>query len=185
MLILTIFLRCSSQHCPPGCLPAWKGGVWAEAIFCAARGLAAAVWIWLAASTLNRALRWILTHSGRRAITGMVLWACAVAGGFRVRHRLAKFRRAAAVGLLAVLALGLEVFVCNLNFWATPSYTPVDLRPYLTEDADPEAPLTLDEEHNTLTFAGLDRGTVQPAAGGPCLPVRRPPIPRCRIRCSP
>ena len=43
------------------------------------------------------------------------------------------------------------------QFLATHSYTPVDLRPYLTQDADPAAPLTLDEEHTTLTFAGLDQ----------------------------
>ena len=59
--------------------------------------------------------------------------------------------------MLLASALGLELFVCNLNFWATHSYTPVDLRPYLTEDADAEAPLTLNDEHNTLTFAGLDQ----------------------------
>ena len=85
----------------------------------------------------------------------MALWACAVIVGFRLRYRLPRLRTVAAAGLLLAAALGLELFVCNLNFWATHGYTPVDLRPYLTEDADPESPLALDDEHTTLTFVGL------------------------------
>ena len=157
MLILTIFLTLLIAA-----LSAWvparlEGRRMGRGDLLRGPGLAAAVWIWACCIYSKPGLTVDFDAFRAAGITGMVLWACAVAGGFRVRHRLAKFRRAAAVGLLAVLALGLEVFVCNLNFWATHSYTPVDLRPYLTEDADPEAPLTLDEEHNTLTFAGLDR----------------------------
>ena len=157
MLILTIFLTlliAALSAWVPARLEGWRMG---RGDLLRGPGLAAAVWIWACCIYSKPGLTVDFDAFRAAGITGMVLWACAVAGGFRVRHRLAKFRRAAAVGLLAVLALGLEVFVCNLNFWATHSYTPVDLRPYLTEDADPEAPLTLDEEHNTLTFAGLDR----------------------------
>ena len=32
----------------------------------------------------------------------------------------------------------------------------IDLRPYLVNDADPAAPLTLNDEQTTLEFAGLD-----------------------------
>ena len=67
-----------------------------------------------------------------------------------------KLRTPAAVGLLLAASLGIELFVGNLNWLATHSYTPVDLRPYLVNDADPAAPLTLNDEQTTLEFAGLD-----------------------------
>lgn len=57
---------------------------------------------------------------------------------------------------LLAASLGIELFVGNLNWLATHSYTPVDLRPYLVNDADPAAPLTLNDEQTTLEFAGLD-----------------------------
>lgn len=120
-------------------------------------GLVLAVWIWAACIYSKPGLTVGFDAFRLLGIAGMALWTCAVVCGFRLRHRLPRFRTAAAVGLLLASALGLELFVCNLNFWATHSYTPVDLRPYLTEDADAEAPLTLNDEHNTLTFAGLDQ----------------------------
>ena len=120
-------------------------------------GLVAAVWVLSACIYSKPGLTVDFDAFRLLGITGMALWACAVVCGFRLRHRLPRARAAAAVGLLLASALGLELFVCNLNFWASHNYTPVDLRPYLTEDADPEAPLTLNEEHNTLTFAGLDQ----------------------------
>lgn len=76
---------------------------------------------------------------------------------FRLRGTLPrKLRTPAAVGLLLAASLGIELFVGNLNWLATHSYTPVDLRPYLVNDADPAAPLTLNDEQTTLEFAGLD-----------------------------
>lgn len=77
--------------------------------------------------------------------------------GFRLRGTLPrKLRTPVAVGLLLAASLGIELFVGNLNWLATHSYTPVDLRPYLVNDADPAAPLTLNDEQTTLEFAGLD-----------------------------
>lgn len=157
MLILTIFLTLLMAA-----LFAWLPGrldhrkltrtdLWAGP------GLVAAVWVWSACIYSKPGLTVDFDAFRLLGITGMALWACAVVCGFRLRHRLPRARTAAAVGLLLASALGLEVFVCNLNFWASHNYTPVDLRPYLTEDADPEAPLTLNEEHNTLTFAGQDQ----------------------------
>ena len=82
-----------------------------------------------------------------------VLWACGLAAGFR--H--ASGRKWAVAALLLAASLGAEVFVCNLNFWATHNYTPVDLRAYLQEVEDDQNTLTLDDEHTTLTFTGLDQ----------------------------
>ena len=83
--------------------------------------------------------------------------ACGVVCGFRLHGTLPrKLRTPAAVGLLLAASLGIELFVGNLNWLATHSYTPVDLRPYLVNDADPAAPLTLNDEQTTLEFASLD-----------------------------
>lgn len=120
-------------------------------------GVVLGVWAWAVCIYSKPGLTVDFDAFRLLGITAMALWACAVVCGFRLRHRLRRFRRAAVAGLLLAAALGLELFVCNLNFWATHSYTPVDLRPYLTGDTDPEAPLTLDEDHTTLTFAGLDQ----------------------------
>ncbi len=157
MLILTILLTLlvaafflwlpgRLEHRSPNRADLWSGP-----------GLVLAVWLWAACVYSKPGLTVDFDAFRLLGITGMALWTDGVVCGFRLRHRLPRFRTAGAVGLLLAAALGLELFVCNLNFWATHSYTPVDLRPYLTEDADPEAPLTLDEEHTTLTFAGLDR----------------------------
>ncbi len=87
----------------------------------------------------------------------MELLVCGVVTGFRLRQMLpTKLRTPAAVGLLAAAALGLELFVGNLNLLATHGYTPIDLRPYLTADADPTAPIVLNDENTTLQFIGLD-----------------------------
>ena len=129
----------------------------ARADLLAGPGLAAAVWLWAACIYEKPGLAVDFDAFRLLHLTAMTLWACGLALGFRLRKKLPRLRTAAAVGLLAVLALGLEGFVCNLNFWATHGYTPVDLRPWLAEDADPGAPLVLDADHTTLTFAGLDQ----------------------------
>ena len=117
----------------------------------------AAVWLWSACVWSKPGLA--VEFDGFRL--GMILLMQLLAGGvvlgFRLRGKLpAKLRTPAAVGLLLAAALGAEVFVGNLNWLATHSYTPVDLRPYLTADADPDAPLTLNEQNTTLQFDGLD-----------------------------
>ena len=157
MLILTILLTlCIAAVAAylPGRVcqrPLRRADLWAGP------GLVLGVWIWAACIYSKPGLTEDFDAFRMLGITGMALWACAVAAGFRLRHRLPRFRTGAAVGLLLAAALGLELFVCNLNFWATHSYTPVDLRSYLTEAVNPDTPLTLTEEHNTLTFAGLDQ----------------------------
>lgn len=157
MLILTFVLTLLTAA-----LFAWlpsrvEGRALRAADLWAGPGVMLAVWVWAVCIYSKPGLT--VDFDGFRlvGIAGMALWACAVVCGFRLRQRLPRFRTGAAVGLLLASALGLELFVCNLNYWATHSYTPVDLRPYLTEDTDPDATLTLDEEHTTLTFAGLDQ----------------------------
>ena len=59
-----------------------------------------------------------------------------------VRH--ASVRKWTAAALLLAASLGAEVFIGNLNFWATHSYEPVDLRAYLQEAEDDHNALTLD-----------------------------------------
>lgn len=157
MLILTILLTlciAAAFAWLPGRLEHRKPR---PADLAAGPGLVLVVWVWAACIYSKPGLGVDFDGFRLLGIAGMALWGCAVLCGFRLRHLLPRFRRGTAVGLLLVSAVGLELFVCNLNFWATHGYTPVDLRPYLTEDADPEAPLTLNDEHNTLTFAGLDQ----------------------------
>ena len=120
-------------------------------------GVVLGVWAWAACIYQKPGLTAGFDAFRLLGIAGMALWGCAVVLGLRLHGRLPRGRGLAAAGVLLTAALGLEVFVCNLNFWATHNYTPVDLRPYLTQDADPDAPLTLDGEHTALTFAGLDQ----------------------------
>ena len=118
---------------------------------------AAAVWLWAFCIWSKPGLT--VGFDGFRclAINAMVLWACGLVAGFRRLRQGGKHWPIAAAALLLAASLGAEAFVCNLNYWATHSYTPVDLRAYLQEAADDAVPLTLDEEHTTLTFAGLEQ----------------------------
>lgn len=157
MLVLTIFLTLLIAA-----LAAWLPGRLLKrnlirADLWAGPGVVLAVWLWAACVYSKPGLAVDFDGFRLLGIAGMALWACALVTGFRLRERLPRFRIAAAVGLLLAAALGVELFVCNLNFWATHSYTPVDLRPYLVEDPDPNAPLTLNEEHTVLNFGGLDQ----------------------------
>ena len=114
---------------------------------------AALVWLWSFCIWSKPGLTVGFTAFRCVGITAMVLWACGLAAGFR--H--ASGRKWAVAALLLAASLGAEVFVCNLNFWATHNYTPVDLRAYLQEVEDDQNALTLDDEHTTLTFTGLDQ----------------------------
>ena len=120
-------------------------------------GVVLVTWLWALAIYAKPGLTVDFDAFRMAGIAGMALWGCAVVLGFRLRQRLPRLRSAAAGGLLLATALGLELFVCNLNFWATHNYTPVDMRAYLAEETDTETPLILDDEHNVLTFVGLDR----------------------------
>lgn len=120
---------------------------------CCALLPAVLVWLWAACIWSKPGLTIGFDAFRCLGITAMVLWACGLAAGFR--H--ASGRKWTAAALLLAASLGAEVFIGNLNFWATHSYEPVDLRAYLQEAEDDHNALTLDDEHTTLTFTGLDR----------------------------
>ena len=120
---------------------------------CCALLPAVLVWLWAACIWSKPGLTIGFDAFRCLGITAMVLWACGLAAGFR--H--ASVRKWTAAALLLAASLGAEVFIGNLNFWATHSYEPVDLRAYLQEAEDDHNALTLDDEHTTLTFTGLDR----------------------------
>ncbi|MCO7109993.1 hypothetical protein NIA69_13765 [Gemmiger formicilis] len=119
--------------------------------------MSALVWLWAVCVWSKPGLSVGFDAFRLAAIVIMQAIACGAVCGFRLRGTLPrKLRTPAAVGLLLAASLGIELFVGNLNWLATHSYTPVDLRPYLVNDADPAAPLTLNDEQTTLEFAGLD-----------------------------
>ena len=120
---------------------------------CCALLPAVLVWLWAACIWSKPGLTIGFDAFRCLGITAMALWACGLAAGFR--H--ASVRKWTAAALLLAASLGAEVFIGNLNFWATHSYEPVDLRAYLQEAEDDHNALTLDDEHTTLTFTGLDR----------------------------
>ena len=123
----------------------------------AGAGVSALVWLWAVCVWSKPGLSVGFDAFRLAAILIMQAIACGVVCGFRLRGTLPrKLRTPAAVGLLLAASLGIELFVGNLNWLATHSYTPVDLRPYLVNDADPAAPLTLNDEQTTLEFASLD-----------------------------
>ena len=129
----------------------------ARADLSAGAGVSALVWLWAVCVWSKPGLSVGFDAFRLAAILIMQAIACGVVCGFRLRGTLPrKLRTPAAVGLLLAASLGIELFVGNLNWLATHSYTPVDLRPYLVNDADPAAPLTLNDEQTTLEFAGLD-----------------------------
>ena len=157
MLILTILLSLALaalftllpariHHRRPTCADLYAGA-----------GVSALVWLWAVCVWSKPGLSVGFDAFRLAAIVIMQAIACGVVCGFRLRGTLPrKLRTPAAVGLLLAASLGIELFVGNLNWLATHSYTPVDLRPYLVNDADPAAPLTLNDEQTTLEFAGLD-----------------------------
>ena len=116
---------------------------------CCALLPAVLVWLWAAC---------IWSKPGLTTRAKSRTWNMSMCRGGKERKqmkRILTFLLAAA--LLLAASLGAEVFIGNLNFWATHSYEPVDLRAYLQEAEDDHNPLTLDDEHTTLTFTGLDR----------------------------
>ena len=156
MLILTIFLSRprSPLYTPARPYPSRRS---VRADLYAGAGVSALVWLWAVCVWSKPGLSVGFDAFRLAAILIMQAIACGVVCEFRLRGTLPrKLRTPAAVGLLLAASLGIELFVGNLNWLATHSYTPVDLRPYLVNDADPAAPLTLNDEQTTLEFAGLD-----------------------------
>lgn len=158
MLILTIFLTLGVAVCFAW-LPCRIGRrSLTRADLFAGPGVVAAVWLWAFCIYEKPGLTVGFDAFRGFGIAAMAAWAAGCVCGARLRRRLPqRWQGPAAAALLAAAALGTELFVCNLNFWATHSYTPIDLRAYLAEDADPDASLTLDSEHTTLTFAGINQ----------------------------
>ncbi|WP_455499880.1 hypothetical protein, partial [Gemmiger sp.] len=140
------FLPACAQHRKPTRADLYAGA-----------GVSVLVWLWAVCVWSKPGLTVGFDAFRLAAILAMQGLACGVVCGFRLRGELpAKLRTPAAVGLLLAASLGAELFVGNLNWLATHSYTPVDLRPYLADEADPAAPLTLNYDHRELRFTGLD-----------------------------
>ena len=122
----------------------------------AGAGVSALVWLWAVCIWSRPGLT--VDFDGFRlvAILAMQGLSCGIVCGFRLRGALPQKLRTPAAGvLLLVASLGAEVFIGNLSWLATSRYTPVDLRPYLTNDPDPAAPLTLQGDSTVLEFADL------------------------------
>ena len=83
-------------------------------------GAAVLVWLWAACVWSKPGLTVDFDGFRLAALLAMQLLVCGVVTGFRLRQMLpTKLRTPAAVGLLAAAALGLELFVGNLNWLAT------------------------------------------------------------------
>ena len=142
----------------------------------AGAGVSALVWLWAVCVWSKPGLSVGFDAFRLAAILIMQAIACGVVCGFRLRGTLPrKLRTPAAVGLLLAASLGIELFVGNLNWLATHSYTPVDLRPYLVNDADPAAPLTLWElpKGRTLPLPPAPPAELVPDKAPSMLPVSR------------
>ena len=142
----------------------------------AGAGVSALVWLWAVCVWSKPGLSVGFDAFRLAAILIMQAIACGVVCSFRLRGTLPrKLRTPAAVGLLLAASLGIELFVCNLNWLATHSYTPVDLRPYLVNDADPAAPLTLWElpKGRALPLPPAPPAELAPDKAPSMLPVSR------------
>ena len=156
MLILTILLSialAAGFTFLPACVlhrsPARADGY-------AGAGVTALVWLWAVCIWSRPGLTVDFDGFRLAAILAMQGLSCGIVCGFRLRGALPqRLRTPAAVVLLLAASLGAEVFIGNLNWLATSRYTPVDLRPYLTNDPNPAAPLTLQGDSTVLEFADL------------------------------
>ena len=156
MLILTILLSIAFaagftllparvQHRKPACADGYAGA-----------GVTALVWLWAVCIWSRPGLTVDFDGFRLAAILAMQGLSCGIVCGFRLRGALPqKLRTPAAVILLLAASLGAEVFIGNLSWLATSRYTPVDLRPYLTNDPNPAAALTLQGDSTVLEFADL------------------------------
>ena len=155
MLILTVLLTallCAGAALLPSRL---NGHTLSCRDAAAALGTFAAVWILAFCMYQSPGLR--VDFSGFRllAILSLTLWVAGTAAAFRVCQK----RGMAAV--LFAAALGCEIFLFNFPYFATHEYKPVDLGAYWDEEStalrDDDGIITLDEEHHTIRFSGIEQ----------------------------
>ena len=138
MLILTILLfyrLCGGAS--PFCPPASNTAQTRLRRWLRRGGRHGAVWLWAVCIWSRRAA---VDFDGFRlaAVLAMQGLSCGIVCGFpSARRAAAKLRTPAAVVLLLAASRRAEVFIGNLSWLATSRYTPVDLRPYLTNDPNP------------------------------------------------
>ena len=124
---------------------AWAAGLWL------------AVWVF-ALCAYHRPGLTVGFHAFRLvALTAMTGWAGLVTAGLR---SLGRKGLKAVVPLLAVTALGLEVFVGNVAYFNTHSYEPFQLVDYLDENINVGRGLgtiSLDEDRTYLRFLDIDQ----------------------------
>ena len=124
---------------------AWAAGLWL------------AVWVF-ALCAYHRPGLTVGFHAFRLvALTAMTGWAGLVTAGLR---SLGRKGLKAVVPLLAVTALGLEVFVGNVAYFNTNSYTPFQLVDYLDDNINVGrgvGTISLDEGRTYLRFLDIDQ----------------------------
>ena len=124
---------------------AWAAGLWL------------AVWVF-ALCAYHRPGLTVGFHAFRLvALTAMTGWAGLVTAGLR---SLGRKGLKAVVPLLAVTALGLEVFVGNVAYFNTHSYTPFQLVDYLDDNINVGrgvGTISLDEDRTYLRFLDIDQ----------------------------
>ena len=124
---------------------AWAAGLWL------------AVWVF-ALCAYHRPGLTVGFHAFRLvALTAMTGWAGLVTAGLR---SLGRKGLKAVVPLLAVTALGLEVFVGNVAYFNTHSYTPFQLVDYLDDNINVGrgvGTISLDEGRTYLRFLDIDQ----------------------------
>ena len=124
---------------------AWAAGLWL------------AVWVF-ALCAYHRPGLTVGFHAFRLvALTAMTGWAGLVTAGLR---SLGRKGLKAVVPLLAVTALGLEVFVGNVAYFNTHSYQPFQLLEYLDPNVNVirgQGSISLDEDHTYMRFLDIDQ----------------------------
>ena len=155
MLILTVLLTallCAGAALLPSRL---NGHTLCRRDAAVALGTFAAVWILAFCMYQSPGLRVDFYGFRLLAILGLTLWVAGTAAAFRVCQK----RGMAAV--LFAAALGCEIFLFNFPYFATHEYQPVDLGAYWDEGStalrDDDGVITLDEEHHTIRFSGIEQ----------------------------
>lgn len=136
----------------------------------AGAGVFLAAWAWSAGVYSKPGLAVGFDAFRLASVCAGTAWAAALVCGVRLlrgapnggQDAELRLPRPLAVAALALLfALGGEVFLCNLQYFATHAYQPIQLLDYLSADStalrNADGTLTLDPSHTTLRFAGMDQ----------------------------